>query len=185
VSDDLYSSFARITAVRARQTQTRIARSEQLTRLAGYFRIMLADYLSRTDPITGARLVDIGVDENKASGGMAVVVAMFDGSKFKIAVDSLGRYSHASQPEIFGTVGKIVEVRVPDDFSRADLCYLAPGDTRGPVRLEPVETFLLAMLAKTAQVIEAQADEPLAAAPPLQISAPSPDAVGSSADARA
>jgi hypothetical protein len=173
VSDDLHASFARISAVRGRQTQSRIARSEQLARLVGYFRILLADYLTRTDPITGSRLVDIGIDEHRAhGGGVAVVVAFFDGSKFKISVDNMGRFTQASTPEIFGSVGKIVEVRVPDDFSRADLCYLAPGDTRGPIRLEPIETFLLAMLNKTAQSIEAQADDqlapvPLPVAPPL------------------
>lgn len=158
VPDDLHESLARISAIRERQTQTRLARSEQLARLVAYFRVNLSEYLTRTDPISGARLIDIGVDENKAHGGLAVVLALFDGSKFKIAVDPAGRYSHAAMPEIFGLVGKIVEIRVPDDLSRADLCYLAPGDTRGPVRLEPIETFLVAMLEKTAHAIEAQAD---------------------------
>ena len=172
VSDDLQGSFARISAIRDRQTQTRVSRSEQLTRLVAYFRARLADFLTKTDPITGARLIDIGIDENKAHGGIAVILAVFDGSKLKIAVDSLGRYSHAAVPDVFSAIGKIVDVRVSDDLARADLCYLAPGDTRGPIRLEPVETFLVAMLSKTAQTIEAQADEPLAATPPMPIVMP-------------
>jgi hypothetical protein len=145
VANDLHGSFARISAIRDRQTQTRIARSEQLARLVAYFRATLVEYLTRTDPITGARLVDIGVDESKAHGGFSVVLALFDGSKLKIAVDALGRYSHASVPDIFAQIGRIVEVRVLDDFTRADICYLAPGDSRGPIRIEPVDTFLLAI----------------------------------------
>jgi hypothetical protein len=165
VANDLHGSFARISAIRDRQTQTRIARSEQLARLVAYFRATLVEYLTRTDPITGARLVDIGVDESKAHGGFSVVLALFDGSKLKIAVDALGRYSHASVPDIFAQIGRIVEVRVLDDFTRADICYLAPGDSRGPIRIEPVDTFLLAMLSKAAESIEAQSDEPSAPAP--------------------
>jgi hypothetical protein len=170
--DEVGLSFDRISAIRDRQTQTRIARTEQLMRLVAYFRARLAEYLTRTDPISGARLIDIGVDENRAHGGIAIILAMFDGSKMKFAVDSLGRYSHASMPDVFGSIGKIVEIRIPDDLTRADICYLAPGDTRGPIRLEQVETFLVAILTKTAQTIEAQADEPLATPPILSIVPP-------------
>ena len=151
VADDLHASFARIAAIRDRQTQTRIARSEQLTRLLAYFRVILAGYLTRTDPITGARLVDIGTDESKAHGGLSIVLAIFDGSKMKISVDALGRFAHASVPDIFAGVGRIVEIRVADDLAHADLYYLSPGDLRGPIQIEPIDTVLFAMLAKTAE----------------------------------
>ena len=161
----LQATFARISATRERQAQMRLDRSEQLARLAAYLRATLATYLTTVDPISGSRLVDVGIDESKTQGGLAVVLAMFDGSKFKISVDALGRFTHAAVPEIFAAVGKIVEVRVSKDLSSAELCYLAPGEARGPVRLEPVETFLLAMITKSAETVEGQAGDTISVAP--------------------
>jgi hypothetical protein len=158
VSDALKVSYARIVAARARQVALRAERIEQLERLVSYLRAKLADFLTQVDPISGARLLDVGAEESRAGGGFAVVLAGFDGSRLKIAVDALGHYTYASLPDVFTGIGRILAVRVSADLAHAEFDYVASAQP-GTVRTSNVDSLVLALLDRAAGAAEAEAAE--------------------------
>jgi hypothetical protein len=158
VSDALKVSYARIVAARARQVALRAERIGQLERLVSYLRAKLADFLTQVDPISGARLLDVGAEESRGGGGFAVVLAGFDGSRLKIAVDALGHYTYASLPDVFTAITRIVEVRVTADLAHAEFDYVDSAQAGTP-RTSSFDSLVLALLDRAAAAAEAEAAE--------------------------
>src|ERR1700729_445787 len=159
VAEDLEATLSRILAARERQISLRNRRVEQLTQLLDYLRVRLSTFLTTTDPISGTRLLDVGADEVRGQGGLAIIVAAFDGSRLKIAVEALGRYSFASHPEALGDVGTILDVRVSPDFTSAVFDFVSASLESGTLTGD-IDTLVLALLDHAALTIEAATEQP-------------------------
>jgi hypothetical protein len=128
VSIAIKQGHARIVAARQRLLDVRGERIEQLLRLRTYLRALLSDFVTNVDPVTGQRLVEIAAEGSKSNGDMAMTLALFEGTKLRFAVDSLGRFSASTVPgELMNEVGKIVGLRVGTDATRAEFDYEPAG----------------------------------------------------------
>jgi hypothetical protein len=89
----------------------------------------MADFVTGVDPVSGLRLVEISAEGSKTAGDMAMSLALFEGTKLRFAVDGLGRFSAATEPaDLLAKVGRIVDLRVSADASRAEFDYEPIGD---------------------------------------------------------
>ncbi len=115
---------ARIVAARQRVLDIRGERIEQLLRLRTYLRALLSDFVTNVDPVTGARLAEINAEGSKTNGDLAMTLSLFEGTKLRFEVDSLGRFGVSTVPaELMSEVGRIVDLRVAPDASRAEFSY--------------------------------------------------------------
>jgi hypothetical protein len=132
----LKQNFDRIVAARERLLEVRAERVASILRLQSYLRARLDEFFTNLDPISGSRLADLGSEGSKASGEMTMILAMFDGSRMKIAVDGMGRYSHEAEPNVFEGVGEILNFDISPDFATASMDYVpTAGASRRPVRV--------------------------------------------------
>ncbi|MBC5811308.1 MAG: hypothetical protein GIW95_10745 [Candidatus Eremiobacteraeota bacterium] len=161
---DFKRSFERVLAAREDLLAARTKRVAQLERLNTYVRTKLADFMSGIDPIGGSRFVEMGLEGNKTLGDMAFVVAFLDGTRLKIAIDGEGRFTHLSEPDVFGRVGTIVDLDVSDDGSLASIKYLPAGAQRGDPNSADFETYLEALVQHVVASIEGEHVQPRAAA---------------------
>jgi hypothetical protein len=155
--NDLKQSYQRIMAARLRLVENRNARVAGLLRLQAYLRKRLADFFTNLDPITGARLAELGLEGSKAHGDIALTLAFFEGSRFKITIDQFGGLRLLSEPNVFEDVGTLVGLHVAEDLSAADIEFLAPGEGATHVRSAGLSTYLDALIEHAVQNVEREA----------------------------
>jgi len=154
--------FERMVAARNRLVDVRAERMEQLLCVRAMLRKLLADFFETLDPITNSRLAEVTADGSKAHGNLAIGLSFFEGTRLRLAVDVNGRFSHsASIPSAFDDVERVVEIRVPEDLSRADIVY-EPVATPGTFRTLALADVAMHLLAYAVSAVEAQ----LPVAPP-------------------
>ena len=155
---DLKDSYLRIMDARDRQVKLRDERVRQVMKLNDYLRAKLADFLTNVDPITGSRLMEMGTEADRSGlGGMTFVLAVFEGSKLKIAVDPYGRFSHAAEPDVFAEVGRIERIRVATDMTRAEIEYFPTGsDGSGETQSIRVDGLLASLVRRAADALDAE-----------------------------
>lgn len=162
-------SLERILAARERLLEARSERIGQLLRLRLYLRTVLNEFMEKTDPITGMRLVEVLAEGNKAKGEGAVNVSFFNGSKMRIEVDKVGAFSQSAEPDVFGEIGKILAIRVRPDLSGADFDYLPPGgDESQQSHTADLTAYVAALLDHVVADLEAQSGTPAAGRPPSE-----------------
>ena len=170
----LKQNFDRIVAARERLLEIRAERVATIMRLQSYLRARLDDFFTNVDPVSGSRLADLGAEGAKASGEMALILAMFDGSRMKIGVDGTGRFNHDASPNVFEDIEEILSIDVSPDFVTASIEYVPAGSqTRRPARVS-FDGFVDRLVQHTLEAIESEvvpnraASMTAAPAPPLQ-----------------
>ena len=154
VSTAIKQGHARIIAARQRLLDVRGERIEQLLRLRTYMRALLSDFVTNVDPVTGQRLAEVAAEGSKSNGDMAMTLAIFEGTKLRFAVDSLGRFSASTVPsELMTEVGKIVGLRVSGDSSRAEFDY-EPAGQPGVRKIGDVAKLVALIVDRAAQSVE-------------------------------
>jgi hypothetical protein len=124
MTEDLVGRLERVLAARLQLLAVRSQRAQVLLRLGEYLRSTLGDFLVAIDPVGGQRLAEINVTTNRSAGTVAVVLAFFDGTSLRIAVDARGRLEHETAPPgAIGEIARIVEIGVTPDGTRAALAF--------------------------------------------------------------
>jgi hypothetical protein len=165
----LKQNFDRIVAARERLLEVRAERVASILRLQSYLRARLDDFFTNLDPISGNRLADLGSEGSKASGEMTMILAMFDGSRMRIAVDGMGRYIHEAEPNVFEGIGEILNFDISPDFATASIDYVPVGSaTRRPVRAV-FDNYVDRLVQHTLESIEGEIAAPAAAVPSAPI----------------
>jgi hypothetical protein len=154
---DLKERYKRIMAAREQIIDMRTARVAELLRLQAYLRNRLTDYFTNLDPITGSRLAELGIEGNKAHGDIALTLALFEGSRLKIAVDAYGRFSFAAEPNVFAEIGTLVGLHVAEDLSVAEVEYIAPGEGQTHVHSAGFSAYLEALIDHAVETVEREA----------------------------
>jgi len=153
---DIEGGYARLIAARQLLLDVRQARSETLQRLRSYARAQLVRFMGTTDPVTGARLLDISAEGNKQNGDLAITMAFFDGSKLVVAVDRSGHYSGAVTPaHAVPDFGRVLDVRVAADDSSAQI-VCEPPHAPGTEHVFEVLDLVALLLDNTVAVLEAE-----------------------------
>jgi len=166
VSITITQGHARIIAARQRLLDVRGERIEQLLRLRTYLRALLVDFVGTVDPVSGQRLADVSAEGSKANGDMAVVFAVFDGTKLRFAVDNLGRFTASSHPpEMMAEVGRLVDLRVSADATRAEFDY-EPAGQPGARKIGDVAKLVALVIERAAISMESD----IVDAPQLEVS---------------
>ncbi len=128
MSITIKQGHTRILAARQRLLDVRGERIEQLLRLRTYLRALLAEFVTNVDPVSGQRLAEVAAEGSKANGDMSVIFAIFEGTKLRFSVDSLGRFSATTSPvEMMSDIGRLTGLRVSADASRAEFDYEPVG----------------------------------------------------------
>ena len=176
----LKQNFDRILAARERLLEIRAERVGTIMRLQSYLRARLDDFFTNVDPISGSRLADLGAEGSKGAGEMALILAMFDGSRMRIGVDGSGRFSHDADPNVFEGIDEILDFDVSADFTSASFDYIPSGSpSRRPARVS-FDGFVDRLVQNTLETIEAAvvpvhlavAPAPAAQTAPLQAAPP-------------
>ncbi|HMD01630.1 MAG TPA: hypothetical protein VKG44_01575, partial [Candidatus Baltobacteraceae bacterium] len=166
MTEGLHKNFERILAARERLLAVRADRVGMLLHVQSYLRTRLAEFFTNLDPVTGVRLADLLAEGSKAAGEMALQLTMLDGTRMRISVDGLGRFSHESEPNVFEGVGEIVEFRVSPDQYSAEFLYVPNGDERRGAIRASFDPFVDRLIEHTTGFLEAQlAPKALAATP--------------------
>lgn len=163
----LKQNFDRILAARERLLEIRAERVSTIMRVQSYLRARLDDFFTNVDPISGSRLADLGAEGSKGAGEMALILAMFDGSRMRISVDGSGRFSHDAEPNVFEGIDEILDFDVSPDFASASFDYIPAGSTTGRPARVSLDGFVDRLVQNTLETIEA-------AVAPGQTLAPSP-----------
>jgi hypothetical protein len=157
----------RILAARERLLEVRGERIGQLMRLRLYLRTILSEFMEKTDPIGGMRLVEVQAEGNKTKGEGALSLTFFDGSRLRVEVDKGGTFSQNAEPDVFKGVGKILSIRVRPDLSGADFDYMPIGaGEKAEVKTAEFSPYVAALLDHVVAEMEAQAGGPADAAQP-------------------
>ena len=144
-------------AARQRMIDARSERIEQLLRVRAVLRAMLGDFLETLDPITNVRLVEVSAEGSKAHGDLSIALGFFEGTRLRLAVDKHARFSHAvSIPSAFDDVARILDVRVPNDLSAAEVSY-EPSPAPGTRRTLDLVEVVMQLLAHAVASVEAEA----------------------------
>jgi hypothetical protein len=143
-------------AARNQLVDTRDERVAELIRLQAYLRERLEDFFTNLDPITGSRLAELGLEGNKAHGDLALTLAFFEGSRFKIGIDQFGRFNFASEPNVFESIGTLVGLHVAEDLSTAEIEFLAPGEGEQNVHSAGISAFLEALIDHAVAAVESE-----------------------------
>jgi hypothetical protein len=163
----LKQNFDRIVAARERLLEVRAERVASILHLQSYLRARLDEFFTNLDPISGTRLADLGSEGSKATGEMTMILAMFDGSRMRIAVDGMGRFSHEAEPNVFEGIGEILNFDISPDFATASIDYVPMGSaSRRPVRAV-FDTYVDRLVQHTLESIEGEV-VPGTSAPILQ-----------------
>ncbi len=154
VSITIKQGHTRIIAARQRLLDVREERVEQLLRLLTYLRALLAEFVGSVDPVSGQRLAEVGSEGSKANGDMAVVLAVFDGTKLRFAVDRVGRFSATTHPpELMAEIGRLVGLRVSADATRAEFDY-EPAGQPGARKVGDVSKLVALIIERAAISVE-------------------------------
>jgi hypothetical protein len=151
----LKNGFGRIVAARQTMVDVRAARWETLQRFKNFAKSKMTDFISTTDPVTGQRLADISAGGDKGRGEAAMVLGLFEGTRLRLTVDVHGQYgAESTPPELLGDVGRVVEVLVPMDLSRAEMVYEPLAGPRGSRRTLDLSDVITRMVENAAVVVE-------------------------------
>jgi hypothetical protein len=134
--------LSRILTARQGLLDLRGARCEALQRFREYARERLGDFVANTDPITGMRIVELSAEGNRTTGELGIVLAFFEGTRLRVAVDQYAKLSAESTlPDALPAIGRVLDVVVGMDLARAELLYEpagAPAGTRKTLNLADV-----------------------------------------------
>lgn len=144
--------------------KVRAARSESLQRFRTFASSRLNEFIASVDPITGARMVELLAEGSKVTGDLSVTIAFFDGTRLRIAIDSMARMAaEATPPEILHEVGTVLDIIVAPDLSRAEMVYEKTVGPRGARARLDLDDLIRRMVDLCAEVIE---EESASVAPP-------------------
>jgi hypothetical protein len=151
----LKTGFGRIVAARQALVDVRAARWETLQRFKNFAKAKMGDFISTTDPISGQRLADISAGGDKARGEAAMVLGMFEGTRMRLTVDAHGQFgAEINPPEMFADVGRVVDIDVPMDLSRAVMVYEPAAGPAGSRRTLDLDEVITRMVENAARVVE-------------------------------
>jgi hypothetical protein len=151
----LKQGFGRIVAARQRMVDVRAARWETLQRFKNFAKSKLLDFISATDPVSGQRLADLAAGGDKVRGEAAMVLSFFEGTRLRLTVDASGQYGYESNPpEILGDVGKIVDIIVPADLSRAEMIFELGSGSKAVRHTLDLYDVILRMVDNAARTVE-------------------------------
>jgi hypothetical protein len=175
----LKPGLARILAARQRMIELRSLRSEALQRYRSYARTGLADFIMNVDPISGSRLVEVAAEGSKANCDLSVAVAFFEGSHLRLSIDARGTLTIAATPPgVLPHIGRVLDLIVPMDNSRAELVYEPAEGPPGARRVLDLSEVLCRLVDHAAKAVESELGEiattPVAAAPPPRTAMPVP-----------
>jgi hypothetical protein len=174
----LRQNFDRIVAARERLLEVRSGRVGTILRLQSYLRARLDDFFTNLDPVSGSRFADLGAEGSKGAGEMALILAMFDGSRMRIGVDGSGRFNHESNPNVFEDVEEILNFDISADFTTASIDFVPVGSPTGRAVRAPFDAFVDRLVQHTLESIEgavapgsgaAAPVAPVAAVPPAPV----------------
>jgi hypothetical protein len=129
VPADIKGGYARILKARERLLEVRAERAARLLLLRDLLMKRFTPFMQTTDPVTGMRLADVAAEGSKLNGDLAIVLAFFEGTRFRVAVDVLARYTYDVAPEgVLPDLGELLDVQVSGSGSSATLiCKTADG----------------------------------------------------------
>ena len=155
MSLQLKQGFGRIVAARQTMVDVRAARWETLQRFKNFAKSKMGDFVGTMDPVTGQRLADISAGGDKGRGEAAMVLSLFEGTRLRLTVDVHGQYGFESNPpELLSDVGRVVDVHVPMDLSRAEMLYEPASGPRGSRRTLDLGDIIARMVENAARVVE-------------------------------
>jgi hypothetical protein len=166
----LKNGFARIAAARQTMIEVRSARSETLQRFKNLAKAKLADFITNTDPVTGARFADVSAGGDKARGESAMILSFFEGTRFRLTVDTCAQFHAETEPaELLADVGRVIDIVVPMDLSRAEMTYEPASGPSGSKRTLDLVDLIVRMVDNAARTVEEQlGDAAPSAAPPAR-----------------
>jgi hypothetical protein len=160
--------------------ELRLARSEALQRYRSYARTRLGDFIANVDPISGSRLVEVAAEGSKVNCDLSVALAFFEGSHLRLSIDARGTLTiEATPPEVLPHIGRVLDLIVPLDHSRAELVYEpseGPHGARRSLDLAEVMRRLVDYAAKSVENELSEITPPAPAAPAPRAAVPVPKA---------
>jgi hypothetical protein len=156
----LKQGFGRIVAARQRMVDVRAARWETLQRFKNFAKSQLQDFISTTDPVSGQRLADLSAGGDKARGEAAMVLSFFEGTRLRLTVDTSGQYgSESNPPEILGDIGRIIDIIVPVDLSRAEMIFETVAGPKGALHKLDLNEIIARMVDNAVRTVEEEVGE--------------------------